>query len=164
MHFRDVEPDFNPPWNEIGVRFTSVIVLGSSERASLILEGGTLFRNGVVLKFLGFNAVERDDVASGPDGIRLCVSYEDKEQETISYKFGRFDCVPWVHPFGARSITGRFEFESWISPRPPGHLWITSEWYEFDIPNTRREIALPELAPPSPDFWNPITDSGDLDL
>jgi hypothetical protein len=164
VHFQDVEPDFNRPWNEIGVRFTSVVVLGSSGQASLILEGGTLFRNGVVLKILGFNSVERDDVASGPDGIRLSVSYEDKEQEVISYKFGRSDRVPWVHPFGARSINGRFEFESWISPRPPGHLWITSEWSEFDIPNSRKEIVLPEQPPPSVSLWNPNTDSGDPDL
>ena len=120
-----------------------------------MLEGGTFFGNGVVLKFLGFNAVESDDVASGPEGIRISVSYEDSEQETISYKFGRFESVPWVHPYGARSITGRFEFESWFSPRPLRPLWITSEWSEFDIPKSKKEIVLPEQALPSVRFWSP---------
>ena len=161
MPLHEVEPDFNPPWNEVGVRFSSVIVLGTSGQASLILEGGTLFRNGVVLKFLGFNAMERDDVASGPDGIQLSVSFDDKEQETISYQFGRFDRVPWVHPFGARSINGRFEFESWISPRPLGHLWIISEWSEFNIPKSRKEIHVPEQLPPPVSLWIPNTDTGD---
>jgi hypothetical protein len=163
MPLDDVEPDFNPPWNEIGVRFTSVTVLGSSGQASLILEGGTLFRNGVVLKFLGFNSMERDDVGSGPGGIQLSVSFDDKEQEKISYQFGRFDRVPWVHPFGARSINGRFEFESWISPRPPGHLWITSEWSEFNVPKSRKEINVPEQSPSSVSLWILNTGVGDQD-
>ena len=163
MPLDDVEPDFNPPWNEIGVRFTSVTVLGSSGQASLILEGGTLFRNGVVLKFLGFNSMERDDVGSGPGGIQLSVSFDDKEQEKISYQFGSFDRVPWVHPFGARSINGRFEFESWISPRPSGHLWITSEWSEFNIPTSRKEINVPEQSPSSVSLWIPNTGVDDPD-
>ena len=163
MPLPDVEPDFNPPWNEIGFRFTSVIVLGSSGEASLILEGGTLFRNGVILKFLGFNSMERDDVASGLSGIQLSVSFDDTEQEMISYRFGRFDRVPWVHPFGARSIDGRFEFESWVSPRPPGHLWITSEWSEFKIQRSRKEIYVPEQPPSSASLWNPNTETGDPD-
>ena len=164
MRFQDAEPEFNPPWNEIGVRFTSVIVLGSSGQASLMLEGGTLFQNGVVLKFLGFNSNERDDVGSGPGEIRLSVSFEDIEQETISYKFGRYDLVPWVHPFGAGSINGRFEFELWISPSPLGHFWITSEWSEFNILKSRKEIVLPEQSPLSVSLWSPNTDTGDSDL